>query len=108
MGAPQTRLGALARETQEIHMGCHPSTHVSSLKSLCGGGVPCSHPSLGLSVFFLSFYKSQVAPTVHIHTPGRTAHAGKLLSHHLDARLAGASALAGSENRVVASPIDAA
>ena len=26
-----------------------------SLKSLCGGGVPFSHPSLGLSVFFLSF-----------------------------------------------------
>ena len=26
-----------------------------SLKSLCGGGVPSSHPSLGLSVFFLSF-----------------------------------------------------
>jgi len=25
-----------------------------SLKSLCGGGVPSSHPSLGLSVFFLS------------------------------------------------------
>ena len=24
-----------------------------SLKSLCGGGVPSSHPSLGLSVFFL-------------------------------------------------------
>ena len=24
------------------------------LKSLCGGGVPSSHPSLGLSVFFLS------------------------------------------------------
>ena len=27
-----------------------------SLKSLCGGGVPSSHPSLGLSVFFLSFW----------------------------------------------------
>ena len=27
-----------------------------SLKSLCGGGVPSSHPSLGLSVFFLSFF----------------------------------------------------
>ena len=25
-------------------------------KSLCGGGVPSSHPSLGLSVFFLSFF----------------------------------------------------
>ena len=24
-----------------------------SLKSLCGGGMPSSHPSLGLSVFFL-------------------------------------------------------
>ena len=24
------------------------------LKSLCGGGVPSSHPSLGLAVFFLS------------------------------------------------------
>ena len=29
---------------------------VPSLKSLCGGGVPSSHPSLGLSVFFLSFF----------------------------------------------------
>ena len=28
-----------------------------SLKSLCGGGVPSSHPSLGLSVFFLSFFQ---------------------------------------------------
>ena len=27
-----------------------------SLKSLCGGGVPSSHPSLGLSIFFLSFF----------------------------------------------------
>ena len=26
----------------------------SPLKSLCGGGVPSSHPSLGVSVFFLS------------------------------------------------------
>ena len=26
------------------------------LKSLCGGGVPFSHPSLGLCVFFLSFF----------------------------------------------------
>ena len=26
-----------------------------SLKSLCGGGVPFSHPSLGLCVFFLSY-----------------------------------------------------
>ena len=31
-----------------------PAAHLS-LKSLCGGGVPFSHPSLGLSVFFLSF-----------------------------------------------------
>ena len=30
------------------------STTLLSLKSLCGGGVPSSHPSLGLSVFFLS------------------------------------------------------
>ena len=29
------------------------STTLLSLKSLCGGGVPSSHPSLGLSVFFL-------------------------------------------------------
>ena len=29
--------------------------NVVTLKSLCGGGVPSSHPSLGLSVFFLSF-----------------------------------------------------
>ena len=26
------------------------------LKSLCGGGVPSSHPSLGFTVFFLSFF----------------------------------------------------
>ena len=32
------------------------STTLLSLKSLCGGGVPSSHPSLGLSVFFLSFF----------------------------------------------------
>jgi len=31
------------------------STTLLSLKSLCGGGVPSSHPSLGLSFFFLSF-----------------------------------------------------
>ena len=31
------------------------SATLLSLKSLCGGGVPSSHPSLGLSVFFLSF-----------------------------------------------------
>ena len=43
--------GALARlaATREF---CEP--HLS-LKSLCGGGVPSSHPSLGLSVFLLSF-----------------------------------------------------
>ena len=29
------------------------STTLLSLKSLCGGGVPSSHPSLGFSVFFL-------------------------------------------------------
>ena len=29
-------------------------TSCPALKSLCGGGVPSSHPSLGLSVFFLS------------------------------------------------------
>ena len=32
-----------------------------SLKSLCGGGVPFSHPSLGLCVFFLSFYRCGLA-----------------------------------------------
>ena len=50
--ACETRLGR----------GRHPqgwataSTTPLSLKSLCGGGVPSSHPSLGLSVFFLSFF----------------------------------------------------
>ena len=34
-----------------------------SLKSLCGGGVPFSHPSLGLSVFFLSFFGVFFTPT---------------------------------------------
>ena len=29
---------------------------------LCGGGVPSSHPSLGLSVFFLSFFGSITFP----------------------------------------------
>jgi len=36
----------------------HLTTYLPTLlclKSLCGGGVPSSHPSLGLSVFFLSF-----------------------------------------------------
>ena len=32
------------------------STTLLPLNSLCGGGVPSSHPSLGLSVFFLSFF----------------------------------------------------
>jgi len=35
---------------------CFLSFLGSLLKSLCGGGVPFSHPSLGLSVFFLSFF----------------------------------------------------
>jgi len=33
------------------------STTLLSLKSLCGGGVPSSHPSLGMSVFFLCLFK---------------------------------------------------
>jgi len=39
----------------------HSLTHLS-LKSLCGGGVPSSHPSLGLSVFFLSFRRRHEGP----------------------------------------------
>ena len=35
--------------------------HTPLLKSLCGGGVPSSHPSLGLSVFFLSPLSCQCA-----------------------------------------------
>ena len=30
--------------------------HTPSLKSLCGGGVPSSHPSLAPNCFFLSFW----------------------------------------------------
>ena len=33
----------------------HNTGHTPLLKIPCGGGVPSSHPSLGLSVFFLSF-----------------------------------------------------
>ena len=36
-------------------MSATASTTLLPLKSLCGGGVPSSHPSLGLSAFFLSF-----------------------------------------------------
>ena len=32
---------------------------MNELKSLCGGGVPSSHPSLGLSVFFLSMNEGE-------------------------------------------------
>ena len=42
---------ALAWDVRCIYLFIH-----LSLKSLCGGGVPSSHPSLGLSVFFLSFF----------------------------------------------------
>ena len=51
------RIGEKLR--REIGSGRRPrvgdgySTTLLSLKSLCGGGVPSSHPSFGLSVFFL-------------------------------------------------------
>ena len=41
--------------------GRRPAPHSPLLKkSLCGGGVPSSQPSLGLSVFFLSFFLPRV------------------------------------------------
>ena len=43
------------------------SSHPPSVKSLCGGGVPSSHPSLGLSVFFLSFPPSR--EDLHLTAP---------------------------------------
>ena len=49
------------------------STTLLSLKSLCGGGVPSSHPSLGLSVFFLSF-ALQVLQVLLCHYGGACVH----------------------------------
>ena len=38
--------------------------------SLCGGGVPFSHPSLGLSVFFLSFFTHTRARAASLKAKG--------------------------------------
>jgi len=46
----------IGRGTRRPRVGWMASTTLLSLESLCGGGVPSSHPSLGLSVFFLSFF----------------------------------------------------
>ena len=43
-----------------------------SLKSLCGGGVPSSHPSLGLSVFFLSFWARLARTGTNTGTPRKS------------------------------------
>ena len=53
------------------------STTLLSLKSLCGGGVPSSHPSLGVPVFFLSFaigMPTAKAEIVIVHTSCRCEH----------------------------------
>ena len=49
-------LGKKPEEEADAQGWATASTTLLSLKSLCGGGVPSSHPSLGLSVFFLSFF----------------------------------------------------
>ena len=41
------------RREKQREQGIGRRTTPLSLKSLCGSGVPSSHPSLGLSVFFL-------------------------------------------------------
>jgi len=53
-------------ETDDAQGWATASAPPLSLKSLCGGGVPSSHPSLGLSVFFLSFF---YAGTTRARTP---------------------------------------
>jgi len=51
------------RKRQTLKGGRRLAPHSPLLKkSLCGGGVPSSHPSLGLSVFFLSFWITHQGP----------------------------------------------
>ena len=50
-----TAKGDRKRQTTKGLGWATASTTLLSLKSLCGGGVPSSHPSLGLSGFFLFF-----------------------------------------------------
>ena len=47
--------GAWRRRCAKKYFREASQSTLPSLKSLCGGGVPSSHPSLGLSVSFLSF-----------------------------------------------------
>ena len=56
-GCSENRRGTAKRDRkrQTPKGGRRLAPHSPLLKSLCGGGVPSSHPSLGLSVFFLSF-----------------------------------------------------
>ena len=41
-------------KTEQQQQQLETNAVLSTLKPLCGGGVPSSHPSLGVSVFFLS------------------------------------------------------
>ena len=62
-----------ARRTWHIALGTTPLF----LKSLCGGGVPSSHPSRGLSVFFLSFFSRAHRHAAHPPPPPRAPHPGR-------------------------------
>ena len=48
------RFSQFQKNSQPLEGYSSESEQDLSLKSLCGGGVPSSHPSLGFSVFFLS------------------------------------------------------
>ena len=52
-------------ERRREKKGNGPTTHVKT-RMLCGGGVPSSHPSLGLSVFFLSFSDAHLSWSVEM------------------------------------------
>ena len=54
---PQAEEGGAAPGTQKNFITIAACSPITPLKSLCGGGVPSSHPSLGCPFvsFFLSF-----------------------------------------------------
>ena len=54
---------SLSRENSGKKEILHKTTLSHSRQSLCGGGVPSSHPSHGLSVFFLFFFSQQTGST---------------------------------------------
>ena len=54
--SPRTIVGC-PQDPKEKSLPPQKGTHEANL---CGGGVPSSHPSLGLSVFFLFFYEANL------------------------------------------------